>query len=50
MIQFDEACFANGSLHNVALVDGGIVVKKQHSMTDLAATFLQNGTTQSLDE
>ncbi len=43
MIQFEEASLSNSSLHNAALVNGGVVMKKQHFMAKFAAAFLQEG-------
>ena len=50
MIQFNEANLSNSSLNNVALANGGIVMKKQHAMTNFAAPFLHNDRTQSFND
>ena len=41
MIQFDEVTFSNSRVNNIALVNGDIVIKKQHYST---STFVHNGT------
>ena len=40
VIQFNEASLSNSSMNNLALANGGIIMKKQHSVANFAAPFL----------